>query len=79
MKVLWWALAAVGVILIITKRAHPVVGNPPHVTSFGEAFKIAFLGVKYEEPRTIPQIDGMTAMIDVTTGGVTYKPTEGKI
>ncbi len=42
---------------VIAKRNTPVIGGkgyPAHQTTWGEAFKIAFLGAKYPTPINVP-------------------------
>lgn len=80
MKGWHWIAAAIGVvavILVITKRRHPVIGGtgyPMHQTTWGEAFKIAFLGTKYPEPINIKAPAGMVGAVDITTNAVTFSP-----
>lgn len=52
------AAAAAGAVYVFwTRKQHPVIagpGYPTHLTTWGEAFKMAFLGSKYPEPVSVP-------------------------
>lgn len=69
---MWITLGVVVGIVILTRRKHPI--SDGNLTSWGQAFKIAFLGASYKEPVSFNCPPGMVGMVDVLSGGTKCVP-----